>query len=99
MSVVCEVWFAFSWILDQFPKLCPINRSTDLQVLKEKFEMPTPENPSGRSDLPGIDVFVSTADPEKEPPITTANTILSILEAEYPHEKLCCYRRWGSSHV
>lgn len=23
MSVVCEVWFAFSWILDQIPKLCP----------------------------------------------------------------------------
>ncbi len=91
MSVVCEIWFAFSWILDQLPKLCPINRMTDLQVLKEKFEMSTPNNPSGRSDLPAVDVFVSTADPEKEPPITTANTILSILAAEYPLEKLCCY--------
>ncbi|CAH8281752.1 unnamed protein product [Eruca vesicaria subsp. sativa] len=86
MSVVCELWFAFSWLLDQLPKLCPINRATDLQVLKEKFETPT-----GKSDLPGLDVFVSTADPDKEPPLVTANTILSILAADYPVEKLSCY--------
>nr|ABI75158.1 cellulose synthase-like D8 [Physcomitrium patens] len=57
----------------------------------EKFDMPSPDNPSGRSDLPGVDIFVSTADPEKEPPLTTANTILSILASEYPLEKLACY--------
>lgn len=91
MSVVCEIWFAFSWILDQLPKLCPVNRATDLNVLKEKFEMPSISNPTGKSDLPGIDVFVSTADPEKEPPLVTANTILSILAADYPVEKLACY--------
>lgn len=91
MSVVCEIWFAFSWILDQLPKLCPINRATDLSVLKEKFETPSPGNPTGRSDLPGVDMFVSTADPEKEPPLVTANTILSILAADYPVEKLACY--------
>lgn len=27
-SDICEIWFAFSWILDQFPKWCPINRET-----------------------------------------------------------------------
>ncbi|XP_010276804.1 PREDICTED: cellulose synthase-like protein D3 [Nelumbo nucifera] len=91
MSVVCEIWFAFSWLLDQLPKFCPVNRSTDLAVLREKFEMPSPNNPTGKSDLPGIDVFVSTADPEKEPPLVTANTILSILAADYPVEKLACY--------
>ncbi|KAJ7533513.1 hypothetical protein O6H91_13G052900 [Diphasiastrum complanatum] len=91
MSVVCEIWFAFSWVLDQLPKLCPVNRFTDLTVLREKFEMPGPKNPKGRSDLPGVDVFVSTADPEKEPPLVTANTILSILAVQYPVEKLSCY--------
>ncbi|KAK6926167.1 hypothetical protein RJ641_007886 [Dillenia turbinata] len=91
MSVVCEIWFAFSWLLDQLPKLCPVNRATDLNVLKEKFETPGPNNATGKSDLPGIDVFVSTADPEKEPPLVTANTILSILAADYPVEKLSCY--------
>ncbi|KAM1270232.1 hypothetical protein ACFX2I_002324 [Malus domestica] len=91
MSIVCEIWFAFSWLLDQLPKFCPINRSTDLNVLKEKFETPSPNNPTGKSDLPGIDIFVSTADPDKEPPLVTANTILSILATDYPVEKLACY--------
>lgn len=91
MSVVCELWFAFSWILDQVPKICPVNRSTDLEVLREKFDMPSPSNPTGRSDLPGVDLFVSTADPEKEPPLVTACTILSILSVDFPVEKLACY--------
>ncbi|XP_010914015.1 cellulose synthase-like protein D4 [Elaeis guineensis] len=91
LSIVCELWFAFSWLLDVLPKLRPINRETDLSVLKDKFEMPSPDNPTGRSDLPGVDVFVSTADPEKEPPLVTANTILSILAVDYPVEKLACY--------
>ncbi|PWA92463.1 Cellulose synthase [Artemisia annua] len=92
MSIVCELWFAFSWILDQIPKLCPVNRSVDLQLLHDKFETPDKiNNPLGRSDLPGIDFFVSTADPEKEPVLVTANTILSILAVEYPVEKVACY--------
>ncbi|KAL0288962.1 UNVERIFIED_CONTAM: Cellulose synthase-like protein D4 [Sesamum angustifolium] len=91
MSIVCEIWFAFSWILDQLPKVHPINRMTYLDVLHDKFDMPSPSNPTGRSDLPGVDVFVSTADPEKEPPLVTANTILSILAVDYPVEKLACY--------
>ncbi|KAE8670859.1 Cellulose synthase-like protein D2 [Hibiscus syriacus] len=91
MSVICEIWFAFSWLLDQLPKLCPLDRAVDLDALQEKFKKPSSNNPSGISDIPGIDVFVSTADPEKEPPLVTANTILSILAAEYPVEKLACY--------
>ncbi|MFS7965198.1 putative 1,4-beta-D-xylan synthase [Helianthus anomalus] len=90
MSVICEVWFAFSWLLDQLPKLCPVTRTTDLSVLKERFE-PTQNNPKNLSDLPGIDIFVSTADAEKEPPLVTANTILSILAVDYPVDKIACY--------
>ncbi|KAJ6713085.1 X-BOX TRANSCRIPTION FACTOR-RELATED [Salix purpurea] len=75
LSIVCEIWFAFSWLLDIFPKYNPINRSTDLAALRDKFEQPSPANPHGRSDLPGVDVFVSTADPDKEPPLVTANTL------------------------
>lgn len=89
MSVVCEVWFALSWLLDQLPKICPVNRVTDLSVLKDRYE--PPEMAKGLSDLPGIDIFVSTADAEKEPPLVTANTILSILAVDYPVEKLACY--------
>ncbi|GFS34861.1 cellulose synthase family protein [Actinidia rufa] len=32
-SVICEIWFAFSWILDQFPKWFPIDRETYLDRL------------------------------------------------------------------
>ncbi|KAB5569490.1 hypothetical protein DKX38_003283 [Salix brachista] len=91
MSITCEIWFAQSWILDQLPKLCPVHRVTDLSVLKERFESPNLRNPKGRSDLAGTGVFVSTADPEEEPPLVTANTILSILAVDYPVEKLACY--------
>lgn len=91
LSVICEIWFAFSWLIDQIPRLFPVNHETDTEALKAKFESPNPNNPTGKSDLPGIDVFVSTADAEKEPPLVTANTILSILSVDYPVEKLSCY--------
>ncbi|GLT68594.1 hypothetical protein SLA2020_408080 [Shorea laevis] len=91
LSIICESWFAFSWLLDILPKLNPINRATDLAALHDKFEQSSPSNPTGRSDLPGVDIFVSTADPEKEPPLVTANTILSILACDYPVEKLSVY--------
>lgn len=32
-SVICEIWFAISWILDQFPKWFPIDRETYLDRL------------------------------------------------------------------
>ena len=43
------------------------------------------------SELADIDVFVSTVDPMKEPPLITANTVLSILAVDYPVEKVSCY--------
>lgn len=33
VSVICEIWFAISWLLDQFPKWYPINRETYLDRL------------------------------------------------------------------
>ncbi|KAK4781373.1 hypothetical protein SAY86_015475 [Trapa natans] len=91
MSVVCELWFAFSWVLDILPKFNPINRASDIVALKDKFEQPYEAEGTGRTDLPGVDVFVSTADPEKEPPLVTANTMLSIMACDYPVDKLSCY--------
>jgi cellulose synthase A len=41
--------------------------------------------------LAAVDIFVSTVDPLKEPPIVTANTILSILAVDYPVDKVSCY--------
>ncbi|CAH9099805.1 unnamed protein product [Cuscuta epithymum] len=85
-SVICEIWFAVSWILDQFPKWCPIVRETYLDRLSLRYEREG--KPSGMAH---IDIFVSTVDPMKEPPLITANTVLSILAVDYPVEKVSCY--------
>ncbi|EFJ38258.1 hypothetical protein SELMODRAFT_73698 [Selaginella moellendorffii] len=85
-SVICEIWFAFSWILDQFPKWFPINRETYLDRLSLRYE-----REGEPSQLAAVDIFVSTVDPMKEPPLVTANTILSILSVDYPVDKVSCY--------
>ncbi|XP_072995318.1 cellulose synthase A catalytic subunit 4 [UDP-forming] [Typha latifolia] len=85
-SVICEIWFAVSWVLDQFPKWSPINRETYIDRLSARYE-------KGREDcqLAAVDFFVSTVDPLKEPPLITANTVLSILAVDYPVDKVSCY--------
>ncbi|CAD5170958.1 unnamed protein product [Musa acuminata subsp. malaccensis] len=85
-SVICEIWFALSWILDQFPKWFPITRETYLDRLAMRFEREGEPN-----RLAPVDFFVSTVDPLKEPPIITANTVLSILSVDYPVDKVSCY--------
>nr|GMD88777.1 probable cellulose synthase A catalytic subunit 3 [UDP-forming] [Ipomoea batatas] len=85
-SVICEIWFALSWILDQFPKWLPVDRETYLDRLSLRYE-----SESQPSQLSSVDIFVSTVDPLKEPPLMTANTILSILAVDYPVDKVSCY--------
>lgn len=86
ISVICEIWFAFSWVLDQFPKWSPINRETYLDRLSARYE-----REGEPCQLAAVDFFVSTVDPMKEPPLITANTVLSILAVDYPVEKVSCY--------
>eukprot|EP00258_Populus_trichocarpa_P030343 XP_024446362.1 cellulose synthase A catalytic subunit 7 [UDP-forming] [Populus trichocarpa] len=85
-SIVCEIWFAISWILDQFPKWLPIDRETYLDRLSLRYEKEGEPNM-----LAPVDIFVSTVDPMKEPPLVTGNTLLSILAMDYPVEKISCY--------
>ncbi|KAK4265407.1 hypothetical protein QN277_026464 [Acacia crassicarpa] len=85
-SVVCEIWLTLSWIIDQIPKWFPIDRETYLDRLSLRFE---PENKPNL--FPPVDVFVTTVDPIKEPPLITANTVLSILAMDYPANKISCY--------
>ncbi|KAE8769296.1 putative cellulose synthase catalytic subunit [Hordeum vulgare] len=86
VSVICEIWFALSWLLDQFPKWYPINRETYLDRLALRYD-----REGEPSQLCPIDIFVSTVDPLKEPPLITANTVLSILAVDYPVDKVSCY--------
>ncbi|KAM5587915.1 cellulose synthase A catalytic subunit 8 [UDP-forming] [Rosa sericea] len=85
-SIICEIWFAFSWVLDQFPKWSPVSRITYIDTLSARFE-----REGEPSQLAPVDFFVSTVDPLKEPPLITANTVLSILAIDYPVEKVSCY--------
>ncbi|KAF5195569.1 Cellulose synthase A catalytic subunit 3 [UDP-forming] [Thalictrum thalictroides] len=86
VSVICEIWFAVSWILDQFPKWLPVNRETYLDRLALRYD-----REGEPSQLAAVDIFVSTVDPLKEPPLVTANTVLSILAVDYPVDKVSCY--------
>ncbi|KAE9459810.1 hypothetical protein C3L33_08282, partial [Rhododendron williamsianum] len=86
LSVICEIWFAMSWILDQFPKWLPVNRETYLDRLSLRYD-----REGEPSQLAAVDIFVSTVDPLKEPPLVTANTVLSILAVDYPVDKVSCY--------
>ncbi|KAE8706076.1 leucine-rich repeat family protein [Hibiscus syriacus] len=63
-SVICEIWFAFSWVLDQFPKWYPVNRDTYIDKLSARYE-----REGEPSELAVVDFFASTVDPLKEPPL------------------------------
>ncbi|KAL6896798.1 hypothetical protein ACP4OV_007370 [Aristida adscensionis] len=85
-SVIADVWFSFSWLLYQLPKFNPIKRIPDLATLRQHYYLA-----DGTSILPGIDVFVTTADPIDEPILYTMNCVLSILAADYPVDRYACY--------
>lgn len=53
--------------------------------------LPRYEKEGQPSHLSPVDIFVSTVDPLKEPPLVTANTVLSILAVDYPVDKVSCY--------
>uniref|UniRef100_A0A453SAJ7 Uncharacterized protein n=1 Tax=Aegilops tauschii subsp. strangulata TaxID=200361 RepID=A0A453SAJ7_AEGTS len=84
-AVACESWLALSWLAAQLPKLSPTNRATHLHSLDKD------DYTGGDRRLAGVDVFVSAADAAREPPLATANTVLSVLAADYPAGSLACY--------
>ncbi|KAG2242793.1 hypothetical protein Bca52824_095366 [Brassica carinata] len=49
--VICEIWFAISWILDQFPKWFPVNRETYLRLALRYDREGEP------SQLAAVDIF------------------------------------------
>ncbi|KAM1479349.1 hypothetical protein ACFX2I_026644 [Malus domestica] len=74
-----EVILAFEWLLSQSFRWCAVSRT----VFPERL----PED----DKLPPIDVFICTADPEKEPTVVVMNTVLSAMAMDYPPEKLHVY--------
>ncbi|XP_058202483.1 cellulose synthase-like protein E1 isoform X2 [Rhododendron vialii] len=78
---MAELWFSFYWFLTQFARWNPVYRSTFKHRLSQRYE----------KELPGVDVFVCTADPTIEPPIMVVNTVLSVMAYDYPPERLAVY--------
>uniref|UniRef100_A0ACD5UWW7 Uncharacterized protein n=1 Tax=Avena sativa TaxID=4498 RepID=A0ACD5UWW7_AVESA len=81
LALACEAWFTFVWLLNMNGKWSPVRFDT------------YPENLPDEQELPAVDMFVTTADPALEPPVITANTVLSLLAVDYPDSggKLACY--------
>ncbi|XP_012492553.1 cellulose synthase-like protein E1 [Gossypium raimondii] len=76
-----ELWFCFYWFLTTVSRWNSVYRLPYIQRLSQRFE----------KELPGIDIFVCTADPLIEPPSMVVNTVLSVMAYDYPPEKLSIY--------
>ncbi|KAJ8644397.1 hypothetical protein MRB53_006145 [Persea americana] len=76
-----ELWFGFYWILTQTVRWSPVYHYTFKERLSERYE----------DELPGVDIFVCTADPTIEPLMLVINTVLSLIAYDYPPNKLAIY--------
>ncbi|RDY00832.1 Cellulose synthase-like protein E1 [Mucuna pruriens] len=76
-----EVWFGFYWLLTQAFRWNLVFRQPFKNILSQRYE----------KSLPGVDMFVCTADPDIEPPIMVINTVLSVMAYDYPTEKMSVY--------
>lgn len=79
LVTIAELIFTFVWVLTQSFRWRPVSRSV------------SPENLPGDEELPGVNVFIPTVDPAKEPTVEVMNTVLSSLALEYPAEKVGIY--------
>ncbi|MBA0632829.1 hypothetical protein Godav_001505 [Gossypium davidsonii] len=77
----CELWFSFYWFLTVICRWNPVYRFPHKNRLSLRYE----------KELPGVDIFVCTADPSAEPPSMVMNTVLSVMAYDYPPEKLNIY--------
>ncbi|KAB2009430.1 hypothetical protein ES319_D10G166200v1 [Gossypium barbadense] len=79
LITISEIIFTFIWCLTQAFRWRPLSRTVSID------EIPANMN------LEGLDVFVCTADPRKEPTMEVMNTIISALALDYPPGKLAVY--------
>ncbi|GMI72012.1 cellulose synthase like G2, ARABIDOPSIS THALIANA CELLULOSE SYNTHASE LIKE G2 [Hibiscus trionum] len=74
-----ELLMSLSWLISQSFRWRPVNRTVFPDRLPTDGELPT------------IDVFICTADPNKEPTVEVMNTVISAVAMDYPPEKLHVY--------
>ncbi|KAI4302910.1 hypothetical protein MLD38_038603 [Melastoma candidum] len=80
--LVADLFLAFMWATTESFRLFPLGRREYPENLEKVIR---------REDFPGVDVFICTADPYKEPPVGVVNTALSVMAYDYPPEKLSVY--------
>ncbi|KAK4405844.1 Cellulose synthase-like protein G1 [Sesamum angolense] len=79
LILISELILSFIWLLSQASKWKPVIRKA------------YPERLPGDEKLPPIDVFICTADPNKEPCLQVMNTVISTMALDYPPDKLHVY--------
>ncbi|KAJ1375597.1 Cellulose synthase [Sesbania bispinosa] len=79
LMTIAEALLALLWFFNQSFRWRPVSRS----VIPEK--LPIDDN------LPGLDIFVCTLDPEKEPTVDVMDTVISAIAMDYPSNKLAVY--------
>ncbi|RVW91580.1 Cellulose synthase-like protein G1 [Vitis vinifera] len=82
LFLLADAVLAFMWATAQAFRMCPTQRQVFIEHLQHVAK---------ESDYPALDVFICTADPYKEPPISVVNTALSVMAYDYPTEKLSVY--------
>ncbi|URE31632.1 cellulose synthase-like protein [Musa troglodytarum] len=79
---LADVVLAVMWVASQVFRWRPVSRQ----------EFPDPLlREVGSDGLPALDVFICTADPHKEPPISVVGTALSAMSFDYPTDRLSIY--------
>ncbi|KAB2067599.1 hypothetical protein ES319_A09G238700v1 [Gossypium barbadense] len=76
---VSELLLSLAWLFTQSYRWRPVTRTV------------FPERLPADDKLPAIDVFICTADPNKEPSVEVMNTVISAMALAYPPEKLHVY--------
>ncbi|KAL9260091.1 Cellulose synthase-like protein [Drosera capensis] len=83
LITLSELLLSFTWLLSQ-----PVR-----WTLRYRTPHPArlPDSSSSTTSLPGIDVFICTADPRKEPTVDVMSTVVSAMGLEYPTGKVNVY--------
>ncbi|XP_052209370.1 cellulose synthase-like protein G3 isoform X1 [Diospyros lotus] len=79
---IADLVLGFWWFSAQAFRFRPVHRLVFPENLEKVLK---------RREFPPLDIFICTADPYKEPPMTVVNTALSVMAYDYPPEKISVY--------
>ncbi|XP_020207310.1 cellulose synthase-like protein G1 [Cajanus cajan] len=79
LMTIAELLFTETWFFSQAFRWRRLSREV------------MPENLPRDQKLPGLDIFVCTLDPKKEPTVEVMDTVVSAMAMDYPADKLAVY--------